>query len=137
MQFLEILLDYRNSHTYFRFMAKRKTASKRAAKTAEVNKAKGKRYSAAEKAKVLAMVEKVNAEKGRGGITAAAAKFGVTPLTISAWLRNAGISTRGGAKSQAGPEVFRRLAELHETIIKTEDELASLKQEYAALKRKL
>ena len=118
-------------------MAKRKTASKRAAQMADVNKAKGKRYSAAEKAKVLSMVEKVNAEKGRGGITAAAEKFGVTPLTISAWLRNAGISTRGATKSQAGPEVFQRLAELHETILRTEEELANLKQEYAALKRKL
>ena len=118
-------------------MAKRKTAGKRATKNADANKAKGKRYSAAEKAKILATVEKVNAEKGRGGITAAAEKFGVTPLTISAWLRNAGISTRGAGKSQAGPEVFRRLAELHETIIRTEDELSSLKQEYAALKRKL
>jgi len=118
-------------------MAKRKLARKGSVKTAEANKAKGKRYSAAEKAKVLAMVEKVNAEKGRGGITAAAEKFGVTPLTISAWLRNAGISTRGAGKSQAGPEVFRRLAELHETILRTEEELANLKQEYAALKRKL
>lgn len=118
-------------------MATRKPAGKRPAKKASANKAKGKRYSAAEKAKVLAMVEKVNAEKGRGGITAAAAKFGVTPLTISAWLRNAGIATRGGGKSQAGPEVFRRLAELHETIIRAEDDLSSLKQEYAALKRKL
>ena len=118
-------------------MAKKKTTTKRAAKKSGVNQAKGKRYSASEKAKVLATVEKVNAEKGRGGITAAAAKYGVTPLTISSWLRSAGISTRGGGKSQAGPEVFRRLAELHETIIRTEEELSKLQQEYAGLKRKL
>ena len=35
----------------------------------------------------MALVEKVNAERGRGGITAAAKKFGVTPLTIGAWMR--------------------------------------------------
>ena len=61
----------------------------------------------------------------------------VTPLTIGAWLRNAGMATRGGGMSQATPEVFQRLAELHELIVKAEEEIASLRQEYAALKRKL
>ena len=121
--------------------AKKKTTrkparGKRPTKKA-VNQAKGKRYTAAEKSKVIAMVEKVNAEKGRGGITAASGKFGVTPLTISAWMRNAGLATRGGGKMQGGPEVFPRLAELHGLIVQAEDDLSALKREYAALKRKL
>jgi hypothetical protein len=121
--------------------AKKKTTpksarGKRPTKKA-VNQAKGKRYTAAEKSKVIAMVEKVNAEKGRGGITAASRKFGVTPLTISAWMRNAGLATRGGGKVDAGHEVFQRLAELHKMILQTEEELSALNREYAALKRKL
>ncbi len=52
-------------------------------------------------------------------------------------MRNARITTRGGGKSQASPEVFQRLAELHELIVQAEDTLADLKTEYAALKRKL
>ena len=106
-------------------------------KAAAANQAKGKRYTVDEKAKVIAMVEKVNSEKGRGGITAASAKFGVTPLTISTWMRNAGLATRGGAKMSAGPEVFQRLAELHELTVQAEENLSALKREYAALKRKL
>ena len=122
--------------------AKKKTTQKsargkRPTKKAAANQAKGKRYSASEKAAILSMVEQVNAEKGRGGITAASKKFGVTPLTISAWMRNAGIATRGGAKMNADPEDFRRLAELHELIVQAEENLSALKREYAALKRKL
>jgi hypothetical protein len=40
-------------------------------------------------------------------------------------------------KSQASPEVFQRLAELHELIVQAEGTLADLNKEYAALKRKL
>ena len=113
------------------------TAKRPAKKKAAANKSKGKRYSAAEKAEILTHVEQVNAEKGRGGITSASKKFGVTSLTISAWMRNAGITTRGGGKSQASPEVFQRLAELHQLIIQAEDTLADLNKEYVVLKRKL
>ncbi len=52
-------------------------------------------------------------------------------------MRNARITTRGGGKRQASPEVFQRLAELHQLIIQAEDTLADLKKEYAALKRML
>ena len=67
----------------------------------------------------------------------AATTIGVTPLTISAWMRNAGLATRGGGKLPGSPEVFQRLAELHKKIVQTEDELSALKREYGALKRKL
>jgi len=53
-------------------------------------KKKGIRYTAQEKAEVTGFVNEYNTKNGRGGQAAAAAKFGVTPLTVSAWLKNAG-----------------------------------------------
>jgi len=51
----------------------------------------GVRYSLAEKKEVVDFVKKYNSENGRGGQSAASAKFKVTPLTISTWLSNAGV----------------------------------------------
>lgn len=101
------------------------------------SKGKGKRYTDKEKSQVLAFVDKTNAAKGRGGITAAAAKFGVTPLTISNWMKKTGASTpsiRSGAHFSSN---LRRLADLHEAIVKKETELNTLKREYTQLKKKL
>ena len=70
-------------------------------KKSDVNASKGKRYSADERAKILAVVHEVNAKRGRGGVTAAAAKFGVSPLTISHWLRNVGILGAPGARRRS------------------------------------
>jgi transposase-like protein len=53
----------------------------------------GIRYSAAKKKEVTDFVKKYNSANGRGGQSAAARKFKITPLTIAAWLRNAGIKT--------------------------------------------
>ncbi|NNC88855.1 MAG: hypothetical protein HKN82_10405 [Akkermansiaceae bacterium] len=103
------------------------------------SKSKGKRYTAKQKAQILAYVDKINAQKGRGGITAAASRFGVTPLTISNWIKATGIPAvrgrpRGGGNFAAN---LRQLADLHENISKKETELAKLRREYAALKKKL
>jgi hypothetical protein len=103
------------------------------------SKLKGKRYTSKEKAQVLAYVETVNSERGRGGITAAAKKFRVTPLTISNWIKASGISSAmTGRRSGANFAVtLRRLADLHDTITKKEKELAQLRRDYDALKKKL
>ena len=101
-------------------------------------KSKGKRYSDKEKAQVLSFVEKTNAEKGRGGITAASKKFGITPLTISNWMKKTGITSVRGARSKTDFAAnLRRLADVHESISKKEVELLKLQREYAALKKKL
>ena len=101
-------------------------------------KAKGKRYTQKEKAQVLAFVDKTNAAKGRGGITAAAKKYGVTPLTISNWLKKVG---GGGTPRRRVSGDFsgtlRLLANLHEAIAEKETELAQLQRDYNALKKKL
>lgn len=102
-------------------------------------KNKGKRYSDQERAKILAFVDKTNAMKGRGGISAAARKFGVTPLTISNWMKKVGASSSAARHHSSGhfSENLRRLADLHEAIAAKETELLQLRREYTALKKKL
>jgi hypothetical protein len=56
-------------------------------------KSTGVRYTDAKKAQVVSFVEKYNAKNGRGGQSAAVEKYKITPLTIAAWLRVAGVKT--------------------------------------------
>ena len=99
------------------------------------NQAKGKRYSTKEKAQVLSFVEEHNAENGRGGISAAARKFGVTPLTISNWLVQSENASASSPRNFA--TVIRQLAKLNEQIVKAEGQLAELQKEYEQLKKEL
>ena len=99
---------------------------------------KGKRYSEQERAKILAFVDKTNALKGRGGITAASKKFGVTPLSISSWMKRVGASSTARRHASGNfTDNLRRLAELHEAIAVKETELIHLRREYSTLKKKL
>jgi len=54
------------------------------------------RYTDAQKKEILDFINQYNATNGRGGQSAAAKKFGVTPITLSAWTKAA-----GGGKAQA------------------------------------
>ena len=104
------------------------------------SKSKGKRYSEAEKAKILNHVEQVNSNRGRGGITSAAKKFGVTALTISNWLRATeplALSMRSTNRNSNAASTLRRLAEIHEMIAAREHELLPLRKEFEKLKRSL
>jgi transposase-like protein len=60
----------------------------------------GVRYSDAQKQEVVSFVEQYNSANGRGGQSAASAKFKVTPLTISAWIKALG-KPAGKAKKAA------------------------------------
>ena len=82
----------------------------KAAKAAKASKAAGKskpgtRYSAEEKQEVVAFVANYNAENGRGGQSKAAAKFAVSPITVMAWLKAAGVkkSPKKALKKAAAP----------------------------------
>lgn len=57
----------------------------------------GVRYSDAQKNEIVSFVVQYNTKNGRGGQSAAAKKFKVTPLTISAWLKAAGVAKAGKA----------------------------------------
>lgn len=100
--------------------------------------AKGRRYTAEEKASIIEHVEKVNASKGRGGQTAASKKFGISMLTISNWMKKTpGARTRaaGGKKSVGG--ALSKLGELHAKIEAKEKELAKLRSQFDTIKRSL
>lgn len=57
-----------------------------------------KRYSSDEKKEIIAFVEKHDAENGRGGKTAAVAKYGISPISLSAWVKSAGGPVSSGKK---------------------------------------
>lgn len=115
-----------------------KTRAKKRVSRKSVNAARGKRYSAKEKASIIAMVHEVNAERGRGGITAAAKQFKVSPLTISHWMRDAGVQSSPSRRLNLNhPEIFRELADLHEQISAKQSELSELEARFNQLKAKL
>jgi transposase-like protein len=60
----------------------------------------GVRYTDAEKQEVVAFVAKYNTDNGRGGQSAAAKKFKVTPLTVAAWLKAAGKPAKNKAAAK-------------------------------------
>lgn len=108
----------------------------------KVNSAKGRRYTNKEKAEIIAFVDKVNSEKGRGGQSAASKKYKISPLTISSWIRagvGGGAVTPTGGASSSGPigAKLSKLQMLHDQIARTERELAKLKSQFNALKSAL
>jgi len=52
--------------------------------------AQGKRYTAEQKTEIIAFVNDFNAKNKRGGLKAAGDKYGVSVVTLSAWMKNAG-----------------------------------------------
>lgn len=111
---------------------------------------KGKRYSASQKKEVVDFVEKYNADNGRGGQSAAAAKFGVSQLTISSWLKSSGApALKKGAKGVKGAKAAKgaskgginaklsSLLALGTQIEKAEKELAQLKAKFNSIKASL
>lgn len=100
---------------------------------------KGKRYSANEKAKIVAFVQEVNAEKGRGGVTAATKKFGVSALTISSWVKGGTVEMGNatGTRNGGSNKILIQLTELDRKIAEKRKELAALEQKFEILKGKL
>lgn len=107
-----------------------------------INAAKGRRYTAKEKGEIIAFVDKVNTEKGRGGQSAASKKYKISPLTISSWIRSGaggGISSAGGGAAVSGPigKKLSKLQALHDQIARAEKELSKLKAQFNSLKSAL
>jgi transposase-like protein len=66
--------------------------------------ATGVRYTDAQKKEIVNFVSQYNKTNGRGGQSAAAKKYNVTPLTISGWLKAAGV------KAPAAKKVVKKVA---------------------------
>ncbi len=60
---------------------------------------KGVRYTDAQKKEVIDFAVAYNAANGRGGQSKAAAKFGISQLTVASWLKGAGASSPKKAKA--------------------------------------
>jgi transposase-like protein len=105
-----------------------------------INAAKGRRYTAKEKQEIIDYVDQVNAERGRGGQSAASKKFNLSQLTISSWIRKGvgsgnGVSAHGPAVSSGSiGKKLSKLQQLHDAITKAEKELARLRNEFNSIK---
>lgn len=63
----------------------------------------GKRYSAEEKAEIVAYIAAFDAENKRGGMKAASDKFGVSVVTLSNWKRKNKGPKKRKAKAKKAP----------------------------------
>lgn len=136
-------------------------------KPAKASKSAGKtgtrsRYSDEQKKELTDFVATFNSQNGRGGASVATKKFGVSPLTVSAWLKAAGVSSKGkkiihsqapqgsqAPKAAATKEAstapvsggmsakLNTLLRLSEEIADAEVELAKLQEKFASLKGSL
>lgn len=90
----------------------------------------GKRYSEAERRKILAFVEKY----GRGGITAASRQYGVSYIALRRWMKNgpAGLPRGARAKTEIDGRRVRRIKSALATVKAVRSQLtkiqASLRQ---------
>ncbi len=100
-------------------------------------KAKRKRYSTAQKQKIIGFVEDHNAKNGRGGQAAASKKFKVSVLSIGNWLKGGGASKKKASvkktKVAGSGSVTATLSRM--TVI--QEKIAALNAEFDALKKQL
>ena len=102
----------------------------------------GRRYSDTMKRRVIDFVTEVNLEKGRGGIAAAAKKFGASPLSISNWIKESGANVKaaitGGQRGRGDRDkVLHELTVLNRTIAQRREELEKLEARFEKLKASL
>lgn len=129
----------------------------KAPKPAKAPKSKGNtraRYTDEQKKEVLDFVASYNAANGRGGQSKAASKFKISPITVMAWLKAAGVtaSPKKAAKAAKAPKAAKAakvsssggidgklaaLLSLSKEIAKAEAALAQLKGNFSSLKASL
>ncbi|MEM7601873.1 MAG: hypothetical protein AAF357_10720 [Verrucomicrobiota bacterium] len=109
-----------------------------------------KRYNQKTKDEVVAFIQQYNEENGRGGQSAAAAKWKVNPITVKSWLEKAGVNTPGKSakkrkKTASKAKVARKATttstntptDLLRRMVEIQKEIGSLQSEYDSLKGKL
>ncbi|MCF7923099.1 MAG: hypothetical protein K9M55_10405 [Candidatus Marinimicrobia bacterium] len=110
----------------------------------------GKRYTADEKAEIVAYIVAYDAEHKRGGMKAASDKYGVSVVTLSNWKKKDKAPRKGKAKAKkvaakksvkttAAPA--KMIADNPEAILSRlqaiRSEIHTLEKEYDGLKKKL
>jgi transposase-like protein len=71
-------------------------------------KSLGVRYTPEQKKEIVEYVQQYNEANGRGGQSAAVSKFKVTPITIGAWLKAAGVSKKKGKPAKAKKKAAKK-----------------------------
>lgn len=99
-------------------------------------KLKGKRYSVKERNDVLSYVAEHNESHGRGGITTAVKKYGISAVTIRNWMSDANVATVKPSHTEEG-DLYRQLADLTDAIHKLECDLKTKNEELKLLKKRL
>ena len=89
------------------------------------------------KEKILAYVDEVNGSNGRGGPAAAKKKFGVSPITLTAWQKKRGTVKTAGRKTQKAKNPLKRMGEILDEIDAAEKTIKALQKEYTQLKKKI
>lgn len=106
----------------------------------------GKRYSAEEKAEIVAYIAAYDAENKRGGMKAASDKFGVSVVTLSNWKNKKKGPKKRKARKAVGKKVVKTAAakvvtDSPEAILTRlqaiRSEVHKLEKEYDQLKKKL
>jgi hypothetical protein len=133
--------------------AAKKAKAPKAAKASKAGRAS--RYSDAQKKEVIDFAVAYNEANGRGGQSKAATKFKISPLTVMAWLKAAGVKSTGKAGKAKGPNSAKAakapkaatggsldaklstLLALSKQIAKAESELAQLNAKFKSLKASL
>ncbi|MCB1235614.1 MAG: hypothetical protein KDM91_11130 [Verrucomicrobiae bacterium] len=112
------------------------------------------RYDQKKKDEVVAFILDYNKANGRGGQTVAAKKYGISPITIGAWLKKAGVKKAGGrgkAKAAATPKgpgrgrgrgrraaaVSGATSDVLSRMMEVSKQIEALQAEYASLKARL
>jgi len=99
-------------------------------------KLKGKRYSKQERRDVLSYVAEHNESHGRGGITTAVKKYGISAVTIRNWMSDTTVGAAKPSHTQEG-DLYRQLADLTDAIHKLETDLENKHTELKLLKKRL
>jgi transposase-like protein len=132
------------------------TTEKTAATKAAKRGGRGKRYTPEKKQEVIDFVNEINSTKGRGGQSAASKKYGISPLTISSWIkagpgapkkraskktaRKAKVARTLGASKTVGGSLEKRIDDLKALaaqIDAKQSEVDTLKSKFDALKASL
>lgn len=108
------------------------------------------RYTQEQKDKVVAFVSDYNKKNNRGGQSAAASEFGISPITIAKWLKSAGVKKstkakkapakkagRGRPRKKAAATTRDSLSGVLGRMQEIQKEIESLQSEFDSLKAKL
>lgn len=109
---------------------------------------KGKRYTPEEKQKIVTFAQEHNVQNKRGGASAAAKKFGVSQISIGAWLKSGKTSTKsskvktprisvGSRTTSDRSSTLTELVKLDGVIAAKRKELGALEERFEKLKSSL